>query len=359
MRQKKVLVIAGGTGGHIFPALAVAEELSRRGIEICWLGSLSGLEKTLVPPQYSSIYIDAKRVRGKGWRAYLLAPWRLMSSTWQAWKEIRLLKPDVVLAMGGFVSGPGGIAAKLLGIPLVIHEQNAISGYSNRLLALFANRILAAYPGAFSSRKNLKVIGNPVRAKFSTIQSPEERFRDRQGPLRLLILGGSQGAHALNEIMVRFASEFNEPHQLAIWHQTGKKDLAPIQEKYLGLPVQAKVEAFIDDMAGAYQWADCLICRAGALTVAEIAAVGVAGILVPFPAAVDDHQWYNARFLEEAGAGIIIRESDLSSERLAGLVNQFLANRKLLTDMAVKARQLAKMDAAEQAAQVVLQELQN
>lgn len=349
-----ILVIAGGTGGHIFPALAVADLLKQHQRQVFWLGSEAGLEKKIVSGRFPLICIDARRLRGKGLKVYLQAPWQLLKSTWQAYQAIRRIKPDVVIAMGGFVSGPGGLAAKLQGIPLVVHEQNAVAGYTNRLLARFADKIIAAYPGAFSQTHQAMVVGNPVRAEISAIPVPQQRLQNRTGTLRILILGGSQGAHALNHIVSQFATDFSQQNQLEFWHQTGVKDYPAIEKIYSAIAVPAKVQAFIDDMAAAYQWADILICRAGALTVAEIAAVGVASILVPFPAAVDDHQWHNARYLEQAGAAKIIRESDLSLDKLSTIISQFLADRSLIMSMAENARNLAKPQAAETVADIVL-----
>ena len=352
--SRPIMITAGGTGGHIFPALAVADLLSTRGVPVVWLGSDIGLEKTLVPERFPMTCITARRLRGKGLRTYLAAPWRLVQSTWQAYRAVRRLRPRAVLAMGGFVSGPGGLAAKLAGVPLIVHEQNAVAGYTNRLLACFANTVVAAYPGVFSTRAHANVVGNPVRADIAALQLPQQRLLDRHGPLRILILGGSQGAHALNQLIVKFAAEFSHPQQIEIWHQTGKPDFLAVQALYANIPVNAKVQPFIEDMATAYQWADLLICRAGALTVAEIAAVGLASILVPFPAAVDDHQWHNAHYLEQAGAAKIIRETDLSPTRLTAMINVFLLDRSLTLSMAQKARDLAQPDAAQAVAEVVL-----
>ncbi len=355
---KKLLIIAGGTGGHIFPALAVADFLHKRGAGVFWLGSDVGLEKTLVPERFPMITIAARRLRGKGWRAYLNAPWQLLKSTWQARQVIRRLRPNAVLAMGGYVSGPGGVAAKLSGIPLIVHEQNAVAGYTNRILALFANEVIAAYPGIFSRSSGAKAVGNPVRKEIADIPAPESRLAGRSGQLRILILGGSQGAHALNQFMAKFAADFPAAAQLEFWHQTGKHDHAAIQAQYTQLPVTARVQPFIEDMAGAYQWADLLVCRAGALTIAEIAAAGVASILVPFPAAVDDHQWHNARYLEQAGAAKIIRQADLSCATLSEIIVNFLRDRTLLLTMAQKARHLAHPHATEAVAAVVVQRMQ-
>lgn len=354
---KKILIVAGGTGGHIFPALAVADLLSQQGAHVSWLGSDVGLEKTLVPERFPMACIEARRLRGKGLRTYLAAPWRLLKSTWQARCAIRRLQPHAVLAMGGFVSGPGGIAAKLSGVPLIVHEQNAVAGYTNRLLAQFADAVVAAYPGVFSTTAHANIVGNPVRAEITAIPAPQQRLANRQGPLRVLILGGSQGAHALNQLMVKFAADFADRDQLEFWHQTGKQDYADIQGLYAHIPITAKVQPFIDDMVAAYQWADLLVCRAGALTVAEIAAAGLASVLVPFPFAVDDHQWHNARYLEQAGAAKLIREADLSPAQLTAMIDTFLQDRSLLLTMAQKARDLSQPNAAQAVATVVAQQI--
>lgn len=350
----KVLIIAGGTGGHIFPALAVADLLAAQGVEIAWLGSEIGLEKTLVPQRFPLHVIAAKRLRGKGWRAALTAPWNMLASAWQAWRIIRRIKPQAALAMGGFVSGPGGVAAKLAGVRLVVHEQNAIAGYTNRILARFADAVAAAYPGIFANQFQAAVVGNPVRAQITAIPAPAQRLHNRNGPLRILILGGSQGAHALNQLVVKCAADSAWQHQIEFWHQTGKKDYPELQAQYDHLPVTVKVAPFIEDMPAAYHWADLLIARSGALTVAEIAAAGLPSILVPFPYAVDDHQWHNAKYLESAGAAYLVREADLSVDKLTGIIKQFLQDRTLLSKMAQTARDLAQPQAAEAVVKLLL-----
>lgn len=352
--MKRVLIIAGGTGGHIFPALAVADVLKSKGHEIFWLGSDIGLEQNLVPKRFPLTCISARRLRGKGWRAYLTASVQLTTSTLQAWRAIQKIKPQVALAMGGFVAGPGGLAAKLAGVPLVVHEQNAAAGYTNRLLAKLANQLLVAYPGVFAGASGAEVIGNPVRAEISRLPAPERRYRE-QGSLHILIFGGSQGAHALNTLMTQFVKEFPNPEQIEIWHQTGKKDFEEVQNLYGQWPGIAKAQPFIEDMAAAYQWADLVISRSGALTVAEIAAAGLASVLVPFPAAVDDHQWHNALYLSQGGAAKLIRQNELNSQQLSVIINTFIQDRRLLLEMAQKARGLAKPEAAEQVAEIILQ----
>jgi UDP-N-acetylglucosamine--N-acetylmuramyl-(pentapeptide) pyrophosphoryl-undecaprenol N-acetylglucosamine transferase len=346
-----ILIVAGGTGGHIFPALAVADLLKKEGVNVFWLGSEVGLEKNLIPERFPLMCIPAKRLRGKGLKALLAAPWNIFNSTWQAWKTIRQLKPAAVLAMGGFVCGPGGVAAKLAGIPLIIHEQNAVAGYTNRILARFADVVICAYPNVLPGAK---AIGNPVRAGIAAIAPPLERLAHRQGPLRILVLGGSQGAHALNELASQLVQHFPDSEKIEFWHQTGKTDYSIVHDRYQQSKMTAKAQAFIEDMAAAYQWADLLITRAGALTVAEITAVGIASILVPFPAAVDDHQWYNARYLEQAGAAKLIREADLTLTKLISWVSQFEQDRSLLIAMAQKARDLYKPDSAQIVTEIVL-----
>lgn len=351
---EKVLIIAGGTGGHIFPALAVAQLLKKKGVAVFWLGSDVGLEKTLVSPHFPFVCINARRLRGKGMMAYVTAPWRLLKSLWQAYAQIRKIRPDVVLAMGGYVSAPGGLAAKLAGVPLVVHEQNAVAGYTNRLLAKVANQVLAAYPGIFAQKENAIVVGNPVREEINQIPAPDLRLLKRAGPLRIFVLGGSQGARALNHIMVKFAKNYPQPQAIEIRHQTGKYDYDEVKSQYAQLAITAAPQVFIEDMAEVYQWADLLICRAGALTIAEIAAAGVASILIPFPAAVDNHQWHNARVLENAGAALILLEKDLDEVKLIHLVQDFGQNRDKLLQMAEKARQCAHPRATADVAEILL-----
>ena len=344
--MKKILIVAGGTGGHIFPALAVANECQNQSIEVHWLGSRVGLEQCLVSPHYPISYISMHRVRRSVWVAKLLAPMRLLTATWQAIRIVRKQKPDVVLGMGGFVSGPAGLAARLLRIPLVIHEQNSKAGYANRILMRFADTVLTGFPEAFPKNVNVHFIGNPVRKKISAILAPAKRFQNRQDDhLRLLILGGSQGASAINNGMIAAVKTFSEKNKLSIWHQTGKRDYRHVLSDYQRLSINAKTEAFIDDIASAYSWADLVVCRSGALTVSEIAAAGIASILVPYPYAVDEHQLYNGRYLETVGAAFLIPQKELTTERLNELFNGFLNDRDTLQVMAENAKKLSKSDA--------------
>lgn len=354
---KRVLIIAGGTGGHIFPAMAVAHYLQQRGIDIQWLGSRVGLEEKIVSGKYPITFISVKRIRGKGLLTKLLSPFRILLAIIQAWRAIKKIKPDVVLGMGGFVSGPGGVAARLQKIPLVIHEQNSVAGYTNRILAKFAKHILAGFPNAFSTSVKAKWVGNPVRDEIININPPEQRLagRDQQQALKLFVLGGSQGAHALNCLMMELVDQFPELDRLSIWHQTGEADFDRVQEAYTFKNAHAKAQAFLSDMVEPYTWADLVLCRAGALTVAELAAVGVSSILVPFPFAVDNHQFYNAQFLQQADAGIIVPQTELNVARLQDILMEFLNNPSRLLEMANKGRALAKPDAAAEIAQACLQ----
>ncbi len=357
--MNKILIIAGGTGGHIFPALAVADALADRDVEVHWLGSNRGLERQLIAHRYPITYLSIKGIRGKNIFKKLLVSVQLLKAVFQVLRLMRKIRPNMVLGMGGYVSGPGCFAAWVLRIPLVIHEQNSIAGFTNRMLAKFADEILEAFPRSFPSSIHAKTIGNPLRQSITNIENPKQRNIGRRDQLRILVLGGSQGARVINKVMVNTFKEFSEKHKLAIWHQTGKKDFETVKNEYLALAQQNKtqenkveenkVEAFIDDVEKAYAWADLIICRSGALTVSEIAAVGVASVLVPYPYAVDDHQWYNGRYLEEAGAAILIRQVQLNSNRLTEILSDYLKNPGKLLWMAEAARNQAKPDALQQA----------
>lgn len=291
--KKRILILAGGTGGHIFPALAVARELKKEGLDVQWLGSKVGMESEIVLDEFPISTISVKAIRGKSLSSKLLSPFRLLLATWQAWRVVHRLNPDLVLGMGGFVSGPGGVAARLARKPLVIHEQNAIAGLTNRILSKTAKVVLQGFPNAFPKKVRAETIGNPVRPAILGLASPAERLRDREAPLRILVLGGSRGARAINQMMVRVLSQYPDEQALHVWHQVGKLDIETVQRSYRSIPVRTTVEVFIKNMAEAYSWADLVICRSGALTISEIAVAGLASILIPFPYAVDDHQYYN------------------------------------------------------------------
>lgn len=351
---KSVVVMAGGTGGHVFPALAVAEALRARGVSIHWLGTRAGIEAELVPARRFEItYLEVSGVRGQGLKRLLLAPFKLVVAVLKAMRTLQAVRADVVIGLGGYVTGPGGVAARLLGKPLLIHEQNAIAGFTNRQLATFATQVLEAFPGAFAPVPKVRCVGNPVRAEIAALPAPAERFETHTGPLRVLVLGGSQGAVALNELVPEALARLVGRKALVIRHQAGKKNAAKAAAKYESLGVSAEVLPFIDDMAGMYAWADLVVCRSGALTVAEIAAAGVASVLIPYPFAVDDHQTANGRFLSEAGAALLFRQQDLSADSLAAALEPLL-DREQLLKMASVARALAKPEATESVVQACL-----
>lgn len=340
--------MAGGTGGHVFPALAVARRLQAEGWQVDWLGTHHGLEAGIVSKAGIPLhFLSVTGLRGKGALTLLMAPFRLKWAFFQSWKIIRRLKPTLVLGMGGFVSGPGGLAAWALGRPLVIHEQNAILGLTNRLLARFASQALEGFPGVFPPQVRALYTGNPVREELLKCPAPQQRFADRTGPLRLLILGGSRGAHALNQLCPK-AIQMIKTHRPEIWHQAGALQVDITEKAYQEAQVNARVEPFIQDMAAAYQWADLVLCRAGALTIAELSAVGLGSLLVPFPFAVDDHQTHNGRFLEKAGAAILMPQSTLTPEKLKMTLSSFLEDRTQVLKMAEAAYSMAKRDALEQ-----------
>ena len=345
--SKTLLIMAGGTGGHIFPALAVAEKMRGRGWNVCWLGNPDGMEARLVPQHgFEMVGIKFSALRGKGLLRKLLLPFNLLRGFWQAQKAIRKVDPNVVLGMGGYITFPGGMMASLLGRPLVLHEQNSVAGLANRVLAGVADRILTGFPEVF--RKGLWV-GNPVRPEIAAVAPPAERLAQRTGALRLLVIGGSLGAQALNETVPLGMALLGADAQPQIVHQAGEKHIEALKASYAAVGVQAHCVAFIEDMAGAYEWADLVICRSGALTVAELAAAGVASILVPFPHAVDDHQTGNARFLVNVGGAFLLPQAELTPEAIALIRNY---SRGQLLEMAEKARSLARPEAADELADV-------
>lgn len=355
--QRSVLIMAGGTGGHVVPALTVAERLRAHDAAVTWLGTRRGLEATLTPKAGIPMeWINVAGLRGKGLRQRLLTPIMLGRALWQAGTILRRLRPSVVLGMGGFVSGPGGAMTRLLGIPLVVHEQNAIAGLTNRWLARVANRVFEAFPGTFPPTRQAVTVGNPVRAAIANLPPPAERFAGRQGPRRLLILGGSQGALALNQLVPQALTLLEENERPEVWHQAGGQLQTAAETAYQEAGVKARLTPFIENMAEAYGWADLVLCRAGALTIAELAAAGVGAVLVPFPFAVDDHQTANARFLERDGAAQTVQQAELTAERLATLLRELLHDGDRLLRMAEAARRLAQVDAAEQVALACLEQ---
>jgi UDP-N-acetylglucosamine--N-acetylmuramyl-(pentapeptide) pyrophosphoryl-undecaprenol N-acetylglucosamine transferase len=346
---KTILIMAGGTGGHIFPGLAVAEQMRAAGWEVVWMGARGGMEERLVPRHgYRTAWIRARAARGKGLLQKLLLPANLLYSFWESARYIRRLKPDVVLGLGGYVAFPGGMMASLLNRPLALHEQNAIAGLANRVLAQVSDKVMVAFPDAL---KGAEWTGNPVRSEIAAIDPPENRFQGRKGPMRLLVVGGSLGAQALNEAMPKAISLLQD--RPIVVHQAGEKHLDSLKKNYAEASVDGELLAFIDDMARRYAEADLVICRAGAVTIAELSAGGMASILVPFPHAVDDHQTANAKFLADRGAAILIQQKELSPEKLAELIRSL--DRPKLLDMAKKARALGKPDAARVVAQRCMQ----
>ncbi|MDT0500170.1 MULTISPECIES: undecaprenyldiphospho-muramoylpentapeptide beta-N-acetylglucosaminyltransferase [unclassified Halomonas] len=343
---RRVLVMAGGTGGHVIPALSLARGLQASGVEVAWLGSPRGIENRLVPEAGIPLHrIAVAGLRGNGAAGWLLAPFNLTRSVWQAWRVIRTFDPQLVVGLGGFASGPGGLAAWLSRRPLVIHEQNAVAGLTNRALARLARRVYAAFPQAFQGRG--EVIGNPVRDEIARLgEAPRGAAAMAGRPLRLLVVGGSLGARALNEAVPAALARLPENRRPAVWHQAGRDKDVATRDTYAQQGVSAEVTAFIDDMASAYAWADLIVCRAGALTVAELAAAAKPALFVPFPHAVDDHQTANARALVEEGAAELLPQIRLSAATLAERLTVLLDPDTLAT-MASRARACAHLDAVE------------
>jgi len=342
------MIMAGGTGGHVFPALAVADALRASGWRVVWLGNPDGMEATLVPKHgYELRPVKFGGLRGKGLVTKLLLPLNLLRAFWQSLAAVRSVRPNVVLGMGGYITFPGGMMAALVGRPLAIHEQNSIAGLANKVLAGVADRVLTGFPGVLPKSS---FTGNPVREEIAAIPAPAERMHGRSGPLKVLVVGGSLGAAALNEIVPKALALFARGERPEVTHQSGAKQLDALKANYAAAGVVANAVAFIDDMARAYADADLVVCRAGALTVAELAAAGVASVLVPFPHAVDDHQTTNARYLADRGAARLVQQRDLTPEKLAELIRSL--DRATLLEMADKARAAGKPDATQAVAQV-------
>jgi len=351
MSAAPVVIMAGGTGGHVFPALAVARVLRARGVPVVWLGTAAGLEARVVPAQ--GFALETLRIgglRGKGLATRLRAPLTLGAAVLEARRILKRLGPRVVLGAGGYVSGPGGIAAWLLGIPLVIHEQNAVAGLTNRWLARVASEVLEAFPGSFGSGRAARTIGNPVRADIAVLPPPAQRFAGREGRVRLLVFGGSQGAQRLNQLVPEALAALDPNRRPQVRHQTGERGLEAAREAYRTRSVEAEVMPFIEDMAAAYAWADLALCRAGAMTVTELQAAGLGALLVPLAVATDDHQTRNAETLAAIGAGRILAERELTAARLAGCLEELTADRGRLLTMAEAARGARIVDAADRLA---------
>ena len=352
---KHILIAAGGTGGHVYPALAVADYLRAKDIKVTWVGTNRGLESRVIPAAGIPLeIITISGLRGKGLLNWIFVPVKLFHAIYQAVNICLRVKPDAIMGMGGFVSGPCGLAAFILRKPLYVHEQNAIPGLTNRVLSYLATTVMQAFPGSFKRKRNIVETGNPVRQEITELVKPEIRMTERKGNIRLLIIGGSLGAQALNENVPQALTEIYSEYRPEIWHQAGKDKLDATIQNYKNANVEAKVTEFIENMATAYEWADLVICRAGALTVSELASAGVASILVPYPYAVDDHQTANAKFLTSANAAILIKQDELAEKLKETLTELVQSGRKKLIEMAKAARQLSRPDATRIVAQICL-----
>ena len=348
VQQPTLMVMAGGTGGHVYPAMAVADTLHAKGWRIVWLATEGGMENRLIAEKpYQKAMMTMQGVRGKGLLGWLRMPLNLSKALWQALSAVRAYQPTVVLGMGGFAAFPGGVVARLMAKPMVIHEQNSIAGLTNKILAMIANKVLTGFPNALGKRGQM--VGNPVRKDILNLPTPEARYAARTGKLNVLVVGGSLGAAALNDTLPKALALMQEGDRPNVIHQAGEKHIAVLQSNYQQAGVEADCRAFIHDMPSVYQWADVVICRAGALTVAELAAVGVASILVPFPFAVDDHQTTNAHYLAAHGAASLIQQVALTPNLLAEKLTAL--TRETCLQMAVKARALALPNATEVVAQ--------
>jgi UDP-N-acetylglucosamine--N-acetylmuramyl-(pentapeptide) pyrophosphoryl-undecaprenol N-acetylglucosamine transferase len=352
--SRTILIMAGGTGGHVFPALAVADYLRERGWNIVWLGTPGGMEMRLVPEKgYRMEFVRFGGVRGKGPMRLVILPVQLLLAFAQSIGVLLRVRPDVVLGMGGFTAFPGGLMAVLLAKPLAIHEQNSIAGMTNRVLARLADKVLTAFPAPFGGKVKHQTVGNPVRADIAALAEPAQRFAGRSGRLRLLVVGGSLGAMALNEAVPQALALLPEGERPEVIHQSGTRQLETLRANYEKAGVQADTRAFIDGMAALFDWCDLMVCRAGALTLAEITAAGVASVLVPYPYAVDDHQTHNARYLSDHGAALLLPQPELKAEKLAELLKNF--TRDKLLAMAQAARKLAKPEATADVARVCME----
>jgi len=355
-REGGVLIMAGGTGGHIFPGLAVAESLNRRHVPVRWLGAEGAMECQHVPA--AGIKLDTLEIsglRGKGLAGWVRLPLQLIRAVSKAFVLFGKIRPSCALSFGGYAAGPGGLAARLRGIPLLVHEQNRIPGLTNRVLAVLAKCVFQAFPGTWPERLKAITSGNPVRRDLAELPPPEDRMNLRSGKARLLITGGSQGAQALNIVLPQALGRLSDLTVPEIRHQAGKGRAAQTAEAYAAVGINAQVEDFIGDMAQAYAWADLVVCRSGALTVSELAAAGVGAVLVPYPHAVDDHQTRNAEFLVAAGAARLLPESECDPQTLSCLLTELLGDRQVLLRMAKSARSTAMPDAADRIAEVCME----
>jgi len=348
-----VLIMAGGTGGHVFPALACAHEFQSRGYKVHWLGTPRGIENEVVPAAGLPLHlIEVSGLRGKSVGSLLKAPWQLLRSLWQARRVMRQLQPVCVLGLGGYVTGPGGLAARLAGVPLVIHEQNAVAGTANRSLAPFAARVCEAFPGTFAASDKRRTTGNPVRTELF-LETPRDSLADRRP--RLLVLGGSLGAEPLNKLLPDALAQVSSELRPEVFHQAGKQHADVTRERYEAAGVAAQVAPFIKDMASAYAWADLVICRAGALTVCELAAAGLPSFLVPLPHAIDDHQTHNAEYLAKEGAALLLPQATTDAAALAAQLTEVLMQPEKLKAMGATARRLSRPDATRTVVDICLE----
>jgi len=347
-----LMVMAGGTGGHVYPAMAVADYLHALGWRIVWLCTEGGMENRLIEGKpYSKAMITMRGVRGKGLLGWVLLPFKLMVALKQSFSAIHQHQPNVLLGMGGFAAFPGGLMAKMLGRPLVIHEQNSIAGLTNKTLSKFANKVLVAFPSAFTGKAEL--VGNPVRREITLCATPETRYKERTGRLRLLVVGGSLGATALNNVLPKALATLPEDTRPEVIHQAGEKHIDALRANYHAAAVAVDAKAYIQNMAEMYAWADVVVCRAGALTVAELACVGVASVLVPFPFAVDDHQTFNAKYLSDNGAAMLIQQTEFNVAKASEILRNL--TREICLEMAIRAHALAKPEATETVAKICME----
>lgn len=352
--KRPVLIMAGGTGGHVFPALAVADVLKQKGVPVVWLGTKKGIEaRVVVDAGYDIRWLSVSGLRGKNKLSLIFAPFKLLRACIQALKVMIEIKPIAVLGMGGFASGPGGLMAYLTRRPLLVHEQNAVPGLTNTLLSKMASIVMESFPDSFKNKKSVKLIGNPVRSNIAEIEKPAQRLKDRKNDINILVVGGSLGAAVLNNTVPEMKSILSESTGVNIWHQTGNRNFDETMAVYKRFDVEARVDAFIDDMSEAYQWADVVICRAGAMTISELAIAGVASILVPYPFAVDDHQTANANYLVNSKAAILMPQNELTAEKLKEIVMSL--TREKILKMSEAAKTCAKPEAAEKVAELCMQ----
>jgi len=346
MRKPKILIVAGGTGGHVFPGLAIARALKDQNCSVIWLGTKNGIESRVIPEAGFKIeYINVGGLRGKTFKTFIYSLAKLLTSFMYSFVILIRHRPDVVLGMGGFASGPPALAAFLLRYPVIIHEQNAIAGGTNKILARIASLVLEAFPGSFPVNIKAQTIGNPVRQDITKLEPPNIRLKDREGPIRILVLGGSQGSLILNKTLPNALKDVSSSMKLEVLHQAGEKTLTEAQNAYEGVSVGLYLVEFIEDMADAYNWADIVICRSGAMTVTELMTVGLPAILIPFSKAIDDHQTKNANVMKKIGAAEIIQEKDLGNGKLTLLMRDWVEDRSTLRQRALLATSMAKPEA--------------